>query len=667
MFEPQASCLCFIPSSSPTQSYASSGSFMNFRSMNQLQSKIAFTWVLFVVCGSSVVWAQEDSQLNKALEIKPKHANEVEIENPGPAVLKDCKFDRTKDPSGFVVHHISGRVLRRFIDTNGDGKLDQWSYFKDGLEVYRDIDQNKDGSLDQFRWLGTAGTRWGLDANQDGTIDSWKVISPEEIAYECFQAMKTADQERFNRLLLSSEELKELGLNEKIGKQLESRWTLARKGFLDLVKSQKLITRDSKWVYAGNGQPAMMASGDGNQKDLIIYDHASGFFQNGSNTEQLAIGSIVRVGDTWRMVELPQVVDPEKPLSNGGVFFPIAEYGPGIASNSTPIDQELSKLFTDLSDIDDEIEKAEAEALEKLQKKKADILVNIFKRTKDPKARLDWIQNIADSVSSAYQADSFQDGVEYLNKFIFDNNKAEGIDYVKWRAIFAEYGWFTKNGDQKRKEAAREKLINELKAFQKSYPKSKFAADALVQLAVDSEVTATDEPDEAIEWYKQCATRFGDTDYGRRSKGAIIRLSSFGKSFPFTSITASGSKFDLASLKGKIVVLHFWETWCIQDDEIESLAKLAAKYKDDVVIVGCNIEGGDNATAQFQAFAKSKSGTMTWPQLHEPGGVDSSPLAHQLGVSLEPLVVLVDKEGKLVESNISMGDLEREIERERRR
>ena len=39
--------------------------------------------------------------------------------------------------SGFVVKSPSGEVLRRFLDTNGDNQVDQWCYFKDGIDVGR--------------------------------------------------------------------------------------------------------------------------------------------------------------------------------------------------------------------------------------------------------------------------------------------------------------------------------------------------------------------------------------------------------------------------------------------------------------------------------------------------------------------------------------------------
>lgn len=44
----------------------------------------------------------------------------------------------------------SGQILRTFADTNGDNIVDQWSYFKDGIEVYRDIDANFNGKADQI-------------------------------------------------------------------------------------------------------------------------------------------------------------------------------------------------------------------------------------------------------------------------------------------------------------------------------------------------------------------------------------------------------------------------------------------------------------------------------------------------------------------------------------
>lgn len=603
------------------------------------------------------------AQLQKAMSITPRQ--KVDYEKPGVAVLEQCKFKEKKTkPTGFIVHHESGRVLRKFFDNNGDGKLDQWSYFKDGLEVYRDLDKNFDGTTDQYRWLGEAGTRWGLDTNQDGTIDSWKVISPEEVAFECFEAIRNLDQERFNRLLLTQSEFANLQLGPETAKDVSERWRKAKAGFLGMARSQKTINSKAKWVYAGNGQAAMSAAGNnGNKKDLIVYDHGSGFFES-NGVRQLGVGTIIKVGDVWRLIELPEVVDPKKPLSSGGAFFPMEELNSDSGGNKQR-NLKLEQMHDRLAAIEKRLQTTKGVERQKAEKDKADILVEFYKiydRPEEKKDRRDWLENFADSVSSSYQANQFDGGLKYMDNFIKANSSAAALDYVKWRAIFADYGWTNAHGTKKERDAGYAKLMENLKVFVRTYPNSPFTPDALIQLAVNYEVRNSDEPARAIEWYRQCKTRFPNTPFGRRAAGAIIRLSGMGNAFPFKGQTLDKRVFNIQNARGKIVVLHYWETWC--DDGFDELSKIAAKFDEDVVIVSCNI---DQKTETFQKYYAQNKAKMNWTQLHAPGTVDDSPLAHQLGISTEPMVILVDKQGKLVETNIAFSDLEREIVRERRR
>src|SRR5919204_6990193 len=79
--------------------------------------------------------------------------------------------------SGWLVRDSRGRPLRRFFDTNGDKHIDVWSYYLDGVEVYREIDSTfENKGPDQYRWLNSGGMKWGLDTNRDGKIDTWKAI-----------------------------------------------------------------------------------------------------------------------------------------------------------------------------------------------------------------------------------------------------------------------------------------------------------------------------------------------------------------------------------------------------------------------------------------------------------------------------------------------------------
>lgn len=623
----------------------------------------------FCLASTLNVFSQSDSKLQQAMGITPKQV--VSYEKPSDAVLKECTFATTKEPSGFIVHHASGRILRRFVDSNGDNKLDQWAYYENGMEVYRDLDTNFDGRTDEYRWVGPAGTRWGLDRDQNGTIDSWKLISAEEVAFECFEAIRNADQDRFNRLLLTSNELASLQIGSQINLDLAARLKKAQTNFARMARSQKTINTKARFVDAGVGRPQMMAAGTlGNKRDLVVYDQASCFF-DAPDGSQLAIGSLVKVGNVWRMVELPEIVDPTKPLTSGGAFFPLPAHG-GISTASTAADQNFSKLYDALTKVDEDLKTARGAQIEKLEKHKADLLVQFYMTTKDPKTKQDWLENLADSVAHSYQMDRFKDGLNYLQKFVASQRSAQGMDYVVWSNIYAEYGWANSNGDKTQQKKAYPRMIAQLEAFQKRYPTSLKSADALIQLAVHNEVNSTDEPEKAIDWYRQCMKRFPDTKYGRRSAGAASRLGSFGKTLPFTGKKLDGSKFDIKSLRNKIVVLYFWETWCCDDNDIKELAKLAEKYKEELVIVGCNIEGrrptdkSGQETERFKAFVKSHP-DMTWIQLHEPGSVENSTLAHQLGIATEPMVCLIGTANKLVECNIGIGGLEREIERERRR
>ena len=53
---------------------------------------------------------------------------------------------------------------------------------------------------------------------------------------------------------------------------------------------------------------------------------------------------------------------------------------------------------------------------------------------------------------------------------------------------------------------------------------------------------------------------------------------------------------------------------------------------------------------------------MPWPQLYEPGGLDS-PLANALGILTLPTMMLVDKDGKVVNRNLHGEDIDAELRR----
>ena len=108
---------------------------------------------IWVAVSSSPAIAQD--QVAKSLGIEPDQPG-VDYDRPDAAAQKKCKVDSANEKfglPGWVVYDETERILRLFVDRNKDRKLDQWSYYKDGIEVYRDSDNDFDGS-----WTSSAGS-----------------------------------------------------------------------------------------------------------------------------------------------------------------------------------------------------------------------------------------------------------------------------------------------------------------------------------------------------------------------------------------------------------------------------------------------------------------------------------------------------------------------------
>ena len=55
----------------------------------------------------------------------------------------------------------------------------------------------------------------GVDSNEDGILDDWKYLSPEEATAEIVNALAKRDQSQFQRLLPSEAELVEVGFSKE--------------------------------------------------------------------------------------------------------------------------------------------------------------------------------------------------------------------------------------------------------------------------------------------------------------------------------------------------------------------------------------------------------------------------------------------------------------------
>jgi peroxiredoxin len=110
----------------------------------------------------------------------------------------------------------------------------------------------------------------------------------------------------------------------------------------------------------------------------------------------------------------------------------------------------------------------------------------------------------------------------------------------------------------------------------------------------------------------------------------------------FTLRDLDGVERDLASFRGRVIVLSFWATWCLPcRTEMLSMAGLYQQYKDDgleVVAVFSDVQGAE----VVHPF-------MTRLHLRFTALLDAAGLVTRLyGVTSLPTMYLVDREGRLV-------------------
>ena len=616
---------------------------------------LAFLWQVDLAQAAS-------PSVEQALKLQPVQRT-VDVAQPTTQEAAACKIsaEKTDGKVGWVVEDANGLTVRRFVDTNGDNIVDQWSYFKNGVEVYRDIDSDFDGKADQYRWFHTSGSRWGLDKNQDGEIDAWKTISAEEVTAEAVAALAARDPGRFGRLLLTREELDSLGLGQEKAKSVAEKLARAATAFKTLAAQQKSVTADSKWVQFSGTLPGIVPAGTGGStKDLWAYENVVAIVESGESHGEVQIGTLVRVDDRWRMIDLPQVgAEGQADAAPAGIFFQTS-----LVNRSTPNGDGRSgtgqELLAELESLDRQADQATTpDEQAKSNARRADLLEKIAKQAQTPEDRALWIRQLADMVSAAVQSGTFPEGVQRLETLFKELNGAGGdanlSAYVKFRHMTAAYGLSiqTPNADFAKIQG---QWLKDLEQYVADYPNAPDTAEAMLQLAIAQEFAAQE--DAAKQWYDRIVKAFPQSPAGQKAAGSLTRLDCVGKTIALTGKTPAGGTVDLSKYRGSVVLVQYWATSSARAKaDMPALKELAAKYGKSLSIIGVNL---DSRAEDLTAYLTENR--LPWPQIFEEGGLDSRP-ANQLGILALPTMILVDQQGKVIDRNVQMTDLDAQLKK----
>ncbi len=586
---------------------------------------------------------------SQALRLKPVQ-KDVEFDTPAADEIEKCtiKPEKIGGKTGWVVKSSAGQMLRNFVDTNTDNTVDQWSYYKDGVEVYRDIDSNHNGKADQCRWLNTAGTRWGIDKNEDRTIDFWQVISPEEVSSEVIAALRDADGQRFERLLISGAELSGLGFGKAKLDELEKRRAAAPAAFHEFLKNQKIVGANSSWTYFGGSRPGLIPQGtDDSTADVTVYDNVAALTETDGKSGQVPIGTLIKVGDVWRLIDAPGD-GADRSLS--GVTVAQAPRG----DDSTP--GRPSEKAQALLDEYEKLDKAQDNSTA-ANERRVEILEALSTEAKTPEDQAQWLRQAADVIGEAVQRGKYPGGIERLTALkekCATAGQEELVGYVQFRLMTAGYNQSLSAGPNIDYAAIQNKWLADLEQYVKDYPKSADSAEAMLQLAIAQEFAGDDA--NAVKWYSRVIQNFPKTAAAVKSEGAKRRIESVGNSISLRGKTLGGKAFDLSQLKGKVVLIHYWSSDIdVCRNDMAQLERMMKKYGENFVVIGVSLDADPKALTEYL-----RENGFLWPQLWEEGGL-AGRLANEMGIQTLPTMLLVDKQGKVISRNVSASGLDGEL------
>jgi thiol-disulfide isomerase/thioredoxin len=626
--------------------------------MRSLQCCVpVFCWLL-VLAPVSALAQPAPSDLLKFRPTLPS----VDADTPtDPAAINACKVETVVVQNrsiGYALRDGQGKLLRRFVDNDGNGKMDQWSYYQDGFEVYRENDLDGNRSLDEARWLNAGGTRTADVVK--GKVASWKQISAEEaskvLVQGLVQAQANGDLSLLETVMATPAELMAAGLPKDVTDRVAAAVASRAEKVDALLKGLVGWNGQTVWNRFDGTFPHVIPAdpASGLEKDVTVYENAM-IFPGLAGSQAIAnaappklaflqIPDMIKLGATWKFIELPGAIDPDKPVvtSVSGVRAMLFDR----ANNVQPRDEAVDTALKALVDYDTKnaalLQGGKGEVA-KYHVGRIPRLRAVVKASKSADDQLSYNKQVVDSLVAALRTETWPEGRTMLEKLVEGGGKLGS--YSAYSLIGADFA--LKNGQPGANVLANQKTwMKDLQDFLAKFPQADEAPEVLLQLASANEFNAEEE--QARKQYAKVVEAYSGTDAAKKAAGSLRRLDMVGKSYVIKGTGRQGEPIDTAKYRGKTVLVVFWASWATPvKDTLPGLIKAQQKYQDrGLEIVGVNL---DNERGDLDAFLKANP--LAWPQIFEGGGMETR-LAIEYGITSVPTMFLIDAQGKVVSRNL---------------